>query len=190
MTHEFMPADESASNPIVFVQDGRAWTNTRTVAITFGKRHADVIRSVRRTIAARPELSQRIFALAEYTDDQGKPRVAYDMNRDGFALLAMGFTGAAALAFKLAYIDAFNRMEAALQDNAPPDHTKFPNWPLDVMRARTAVADLYRQAYGTPTCQWAMTTLLGYPAPPPHLVTTGRQRTLPFVDPDDDEQAA
>lgn len=39
----------------------------------------------------------------------------YLMNRDGFSLLAMGFTGAKALEFKLAYINAFNEMEEKLR---------------------------------------------------------------------------
>lgn len=51
------------------------------------------------------------FIEAEYIDAQGKPRKQYIITKDGFALLAMGFTGAKALQFKIAYINAFNRME-------------------------------------------------------------------------------
>lgn len=51
------------------------------------------------------------FRLSEYIDAQGKPRKQYIITKDGFALLAMGFTGAKALQFKIAYINAFNRME-------------------------------------------------------------------------------
>ena len=51
------------------------------------------------------------FRLSEYTDAQGKPRKQYIITKDGFALLAMGFTGAKALQFKIAYINAFDRME-------------------------------------------------------------------------------
>lgn len=40
---------------------------------------------------------------------------AYDMTRDGFTLLAMGFTGKTALAFKVRYVEEFNRMEAQLK---------------------------------------------------------------------------
>jgi len=52
---------------------------------------------------------------------------AYNLTRDGFTLLAMGFTGKKALAFKLAYIDAFNRMEAGLR---PPQIPRRPLPPL------------------------------------------------------------
>ena len=48
------------------------------------------------------------------------------MNRDGFTLLAMGFTGTDALRWKLKYIEAFNAMEARLkaQSAAPAVLTK------------------------------------------------------------------
>ena len=52
------------------------------------------------------------FRLSEYTDAQGKPRKQYIITKDGFALLAMGFTGAKALQFKIAYINAFSRRAA------------------------------------------------------------------------------
>ena len=59
---------------------------------------------------------------ATNTDEQGKDRPCYHMTRDGLALLAMGFTGAKALAFKVRYIEAFNRMEAT--GEAPQRITK------------------------------------------------------------------
>lgn len=40
----------------------------------------------------------------------------YIMNRDGFSLLAMGFTGKKALEWKLKYINAFNEMERQLRE--------------------------------------------------------------------------
>ena len=42
----------------------------------------------------------------------------YLLTRDAFTLLAMGFTGSRALAFKVAYINAFNRMEQLLTGRA------------------------------------------------------------------------
>ena len=56
-----------------------------------------------------------MFQKSTYTNEQnGQTYPMYLMNRDGFTLLAMGFTGKKALQFKLAYIDAFNTMEAEL----------------------------------------------------------------------------
>lgn len=57
----------------------------------------------------------------------------------------------------------------------PPAETPpFPHWPLEMMRTRKGVADLYRMAYGPAVCQWAM-DLLDFPKPPQHLITEGRQ---------------
>ena len=47
-----------------------------------------------------------------------KERKHYWLTRDGFSLLVMGFTGPAALHWKLLwYIEAFNKMEQALRSN-------------------------------------------------------------------------
>ncbi len=58
----------------------------------------------------------RNFAETPYVDAQnGQTYKSYDINRDGFTLLAMGFTGAKALDWKLRYLDVFNAMEAELR---------------------------------------------------------------------------
>lgn len=64
------------------------------------------------------EFADRNFIISEYTDEQGKPRKQYILTRDGFTLLAMGFTGAKAMQFKVAYINAFNRMESIINGEA------------------------------------------------------------------------
>ena len=60
-----------------------------------------------------------MFIESNQPDSYGRDRRIYYMNRDGFSLLAMGFTGKKALQFKLKYIDAFNRMEKQLQQQKP-----------------------------------------------------------------------
>lgn len=60
------------------------------------------------------------FRLSEYTDAKGEQRKQYIITKDGFALLAMGFTGAKALQFKIAYINAFNRMERLIHGQGVP----------------------------------------------------------------------
>ena len=60
------------------------------------------------------EFATQNFLLTEYKDGKGELRPEYLLTRDGFTLLAMGFTGAKALTFKVAYINAFNRMEQLL----------------------------------------------------------------------------
>ena len=59
-----------------------------------------------------------MFEESQYVN-RGKEYKQYFMNRDGFTLLAMGYTGKKALDFKLKYIEAFNQMEKQLQLQAP-----------------------------------------------------------------------
>jgi hypothetical protein len=63
-----------------------------------------------------------MFEKVEYIDTQNKPRPEYILNRDGFTLLAMGFTGAEALEWKLKYIEAFNAMEEKLRNTTALDN--------------------------------------------------------------------
>ena len=106
--------------PIVFEQGGQALTTSREIADYFGKAHKNVVRDIRNTLEQLEqtpegqEFSRLNFELTYYTDGQGKPRPAYVLTRDGFTLLAMGFTGARAMQFKVAYINAFNRMAAMI----------------------------------------------------------------------------
>lgn len=95
-----------------------ARTNSRVVAEVFEKEHKNVLAAIDDIVAKKPELRGLNFQPTEETLHLGAaPRTIrfYEMDRDGFTLVAMGFTGAKALDWKLAFIDAFNRMEAALR---------------------------------------------------------------------------
>lgn len=82
-------------------QDGRELlTDTRAVAIAFGKRHADVLRTIEKMLANErapiAEHAQRNFALCSYVDSQGgRLRPMYRMTFKGLSELAMGFSGSA-----------------------------------------------------------------------------------------------
>lgn len=109
------------------VVEGRAVTSSFKVAEYFGKKHSDVVRAVDDLIAKNQEL-QVLRNFARYSEtvslnDKGATRKvpAYWMDRKGFCLLAMGFTGAKALEFKCAFYDQFERMEEALR--APSDQS-------------------------------------------------------------------
>lgn len=86
------------------------------VAGTFEKNHKDVMESIRNieTTISTAEFSA-LFYLDSYRASNGKTNPMYLMTRDGFTLLAMGYTGEKAMKFKLAYIKQFNAMEKALQ---------------------------------------------------------------------------
>ncbi|EKF3202363.1 Rha family transcriptional regulator [Salmonella enterica] len=101
------------SHPEVTIENGRAVTTSVAVAEYFRKRHDDILKKIR-LLDCSPEFSARNFAGAEYTDEQGKKRPAYQITKNGFVFLVMGFTGKKAAAFKEAYIAEFDRMENTL----------------------------------------------------------------------------
>lgn len=85
------------------------------VADTFGKEHKHVLEDIRRLCEnlSTAEISA-LFYKSEYKAVNGKANPMYLMNRDGFTLLVMGYSGEKAMRFKLAYINQFNAMEKAL----------------------------------------------------------------------------
>lgn len=101
---------------ILSTQNGEPVASSRQIAESFGKEHKDVLRAIENIKAQNCALTSMFFE-ATYTAGTGKAYPMYLMNRDGFTLLAMGFTGKAALEWKLKYIAAFNEMEKKL--NAP-----------------------------------------------------------------------
>lgn len=100
-------------NQLVFVEKKQAVTSSLQVAENFGKEHRNVLRDIEGLKKDVLNFEQMFFE-TETPDSYGRPRKTYFMNRDGFTLLAMGFTGKKALEFKLKYIQAFNHMEQKL----------------------------------------------------------------------------
>lgn len=102
------------------VIEGRPVTSSRIVAEYFGKQHHHVVRDIRNLIAQKPDLERNAnFGECSETVSlaNGATRQVpmYWMDRKGFSILAMGFTGAKALDFKCAFYDEFERMEQALR---------------------------------------------------------------------------
>ena len=110
------------AQPELYVQDGIVTTSSLQVAHFFGKRHTHVLRAIKNLLSEMPEGYAPNFGLIQADVDLGNGRTrktpAYRMTREGFMLLAMGFTGKEALRWKLSFIAAFNRMEAELQKPA------------------------------------------------------------------------
>lgn len=98
---------------ILSTQNGEPVASSRQIAENFGKEHKNVLQTIDNMTAENSALLQ-MFHLSEYTTSQNKKLPMYLMNRDGFSLLVMGFTGKAALEWKLKYIQAFNAMEKKL----------------------------------------------------------------------------
>ena len=84
------------------------------VAETFGKLHQHVLRDIRE-LGCSEEFRLSNFGQSSYENAQGHKQPMFIITRDGFTLLAMGYTGELAMKFKEAYIKQFNAMEAALQ---------------------------------------------------------------------------
>ncbi|MCC4344757.1 Rha family transcriptional regulator [Limosilactobacillus reuteri] len=97
-------------NELVIMKNRQAVTTSLQVSVNFKKRHDHILRDVDAMKKDVPNFGE-MFSQATTTDSYGRERRIYYMNRDGFSLLAMGFTGKKALQFKLKYIKAFNEME-------------------------------------------------------------------------------
>jgi len=107
-------------NQLVIIQNRQAVTTSLQVAESFEKRHDNVLREIEGLL--KIEEAQKYFQEGTYEHPQNKQQYRmYYMNRDGFTLLAMGFTGQKAIQFKLAYIQAFNEMEQHIQRQMPSD---------------------------------------------------------------------
>lgn len=108
---------------LVVVVNNRPITTSRKVADQFDKKHKDVLEAIETIIkqmASNQESgnfrSLDLFQKSYYeVEGQKRKYPMYEMTRDGFSLLAMGFTGKKALEFKLKFINEFNRMEETLK---------------------------------------------------------------------------
>ena len=110
-------------NEIVFRgANDQAVTSSLLIAEKFGKEHKNVMQSIRNLIGGTAENSAiaEMFSESRYLNEQNKEQPMFLMNRDGFTLLAMGFTGKRAMQFKLEYIKAFNSMEAQIKASQKP----------------------------------------------------------------------
>lgn len=128
---------------LVEVNKEQVVTDSRKVADVFGKDHNHVMRDIRDIIekTGSPILDSensatRFFYETTY-ENRGKQYPMYLMNRDGFSLLVMGFTGKKALDWKIKFIEAFNAMEEKLRTPK-----LYPNPHYRTRLIKTAVKDI------------------------------------------------
>lgn len=106
---------------LVIMKNQQAVTTSLQVAETFNKNHRDVLAAIDDLKEGVAENYAGLFYEDSYIHPQNKQKYRQIiMNRDGFTLLAMGFTGQKALKFKLKYIEAFNQMEKEIQQPKLP----------------------------------------------------------------------
>lgn len=109
-------------------RNGKLTVSSLQVAKDFGKRHDHIMRDIENLVAETSAESstnlttqnwgvKSFFTENTYINERGRTYRCYDITRDGFSLLVMGFTGKKALEWKLKYIEAFNAMEQKLLNN-------------------------------------------------------------------------
>lgn len=130
MTTLSSPIANAKTSDLVFIsQTNNLVTDSRQVAEYFGKRHSDVMSKIKSLQYSREFGCANFFAYHHRNEQNGELYQAYQMTKDGFMFLVMGFTGKRAAEIKERYINAFNEMEKQL--SAP----QFPNLP-DLSRVR------------------------------------------------------
>jgi Rha family phage regulatory protein len=101
-------------NQLVFVEKNKAVTTSIIIAEVFEKDHKHVLRDIKE-LGCSEEFRRSNFGQSSYINSQNKEMPMYYMNKKGFTLLAMGYTGKEAMKFKEAYIDQFEKMESELK---------------------------------------------------------------------------
>jgi len=123
-----VPALVQTVQPVIEMLDGKATTTSAEVARVFDKQHKNVLRDIEKMLpdlVPHHKLNFEPTVVTRENPSGGAPikSKAYRITRDGFVLLAMGFSGKKALAFKQAYLQAFNQMEAALTERIDEDES-------------------------------------------------------------------
>lgn len=130
-------------NNLVQIKNNQVVVSSRHVAEKFGKEHRNVLASIKEIISAENS-ALTFYQENTYKAGTGKSYPEYLMNRDGFTLLAMGFTGKDALQWKMKYIAAFNEMEAKL-NGKPVSLLKEKEIEARLNNSRARIASEYRK---------------------------------------------
>ncbi|MDE6501048.1 MAG: Rha family transcriptional regulator [Ruminococcus sp.] len=124
--------------------NGKLTVSSLQIAKDFGKHHKHLLETIE-SIKAENSAVTKMFIESTYKAGTGKTYKCYEITRDGFSLLVMGFTGKQALEWKLKYIEAFNLMESHIKTNkslqTADDKSKTAEAKL--MNARVRMANMY-----------------------------------------------
>lgn len=94
---------------------GNDVTTSLIVAQVFGKEHSKVCRDIE-NLSCSENFNTANFGVISYIDPRGREQKAYEMTKDGFSFLVMGYTGEKAGQFKEKFITEFNKRELLLKD--------------------------------------------------------------------------
>lgn len=106
-------------NELVTINGGVASTTSRKVAKAFGKNHQHVLRDIK-ALECSDGFRQSNFGQSYYKNAQGKQQPEYILTKNGFVMLAMGYTGERAMQFKEMYIARYDEMESQLRNEFLP----------------------------------------------------------------------
>lgn len=120
---------------IITQNNDKLTADSRMIAEHFEKRHDHILRDVESLKKDVPNFGE-MFVSSTYLDSYGRQQKNYQLTRDGFSLLVMGFTGSKALEWKLKYIKAFNEMESRLKT------ARIPQSFADALRLAADQADI------------------------------------------------
>lgn len=101
-------------NKLVFIENDKPMTTSRLIAKTFGKNHQHVLRDIK-NLECSEQFSLSNFGQSTYTNERGKLLPEFHVTKNGFTILAFGYTGEKAMQFKENYIERFDQMEASLK---------------------------------------------------------------------------
>jgi len=109
------------------VFNGKATVSSLVLANRFKKRHDNILQTIN-NLEVNQDFRLLNFQPTSYLDTWGREQPMILLTRDGFTLVAMGLTGKEALEWKIKFLDAFNKMEAFILENAPQDSTPILKW--------------------------------------------------------------
>jgi len=112
-------------NDLVKNNNGELMTTSKIISDVFGKAHRDVVRAIEK-LECSDNFRSVNYAQSSYTSPQNKVIKCFDITRDGFSFLCMGFLGKKAAVWKEKYISAFNEMEKGLL-NVDSEMTRLSN---------------------------------------------------------------
>ncbi|EAI6455317.1 phage antirepressor Ant [Campylobacter coli] len=96
------------------IKENKVFINSLDLAKVFNKNHRHILQTTKNQ--PQNDFTESNFILSTYKDKKGELRPCYNLTRDGFSLLVMGFTGEKAYKWKIEFIKAFNEMEKRLKN--------------------------------------------------------------------------
>ena len=139
-----------ALKPRLLLIGGTPMTTSLVLAEHFEKSHKDVLRAIDNVLKILPAtFTERNFALSEYVDKSGRLLPMFRLTQDAFSFVALRFTGAKAVAWQVAYVQAFRAMDQALRrkeflhiDEAHADMARrWPVWKAHLEGVEAKLAD-------------------------------------------------